>query len=279
MKRYINKLLPLAYGGYFNVLAQFSEKTAAQKAFDLFSTPRKGRVLPSQADFLNRALSDKIYVNKLGVQTYHWQGSKETVLLLHGWESNAFRWRLLIEKLQEKDYNIIAFDAPGHGYSEGNKMNVLTYSKSAQQLIDLFNPSYMIGHSMGGLTTIYNQYLHPHSSIEKIVSLGAPAELSELMEHYQNLLRFNDKVLTGLDNYFFDNFNIRIHDFSTSKYAATFTKPGLIIHDEHDTIAPFSASERLHKSWKNSTLIKTTGLGHSLHQEHVNQQILEFLKV
>jgi alpha-beta hydrolase superfamily lysophospholipase len=39
------------------------------------------------------------------IQTYHWKESEgPTVLLCHGWESNAFRWRNLIEKLQAKGF-------------------------------------------------------------------------------------------------------------------------------------------------------------------------------
>jgi pimeloyl-ACP methyl ester carboxylesterase len=278
MQKILYHILALSYGAYFNSTAQFSEKEAGKKAFKLFSTPRKGRVLPHQEEYLKSFLGKKIAVNNLGLQTYEWPGSKETVLLLHGWESNTFRWRNLIEKLQEREFNIIAFDAPGHGYSQGTSLNVVTYAEHAQHLIEKYSPKYIIGHSMGGLATIHNQYQHPNTSIEKIVTLGAPAELSELMEHYQNLLKFNKKVLQGLDKHIYEHFNFRIDDISTPQFAKAISKPGLIIHDELDPITPFSASARLHENWENSRLIKTKGLGHSLHQEDLYVQIADFLK-
>lgn len=278
----INKLLykslALSYGAYFNGIVRFSENMAAKKALQLFSTPRKGRVLPHQEAFLKSAMDKKVAVNGLDIQTYRWPGSKETVLLLHGWESNVFRWRNLIEKLREADFNIIAFDAPGHGYSQGKILNLANYSESTRHLIELYGPKHIIGHSMGGLTMIYAQYKNPRFPIEKLVALGTPAELSELMGHYQDLLKFNDKVLKALDNYFYEHYNYRIRDISTPAYARGISKPGLIVHDELDPITPFSASTRLHENWKNSQLIKTTGLGHSLHQDAVNYKILEFLR-
>ncbi|HLT50916.1 MAG TPA: alpha/beta hydrolase, partial [Arenibacter sp.] len=173
---------------------------------------------------------------------------------------------------------IIAFDAPGHGYSQGNRLNLANYSESARHIIKMYNPKHVIGHSMGGLTMLYDQYKNPDSSIEKIVALGAPAELSELMEDYQRLLKFNNKVLKGLDNYFHELYDCRIKDISTPTFAQGISRPGLIIHDELDPITPFNASVRLHESWKNSQFIKTTGLGHSLHQDRVNTQIMEFLR-
>ena len=278
MNKILYKTLALSYGTYFNTVARFSEGLAAKKAFQLFSTPRKGRVLPHQEEFLKNARDRIVPINGQGVQTYHWPGPKETVLLLHGWESNVFRWRNLIESLRQEEFNIIAFDAPAHGYSEGSSLNLANYSESTQELIAMHNPRHIIGHSMGGLTMLYDQYKNPDSSIEKIVALGAPAELSELMAHYRQLLKFNDRVLKGLDNYFYEHYDYRIKDISTPMYAKGISKPGLIVHDRLDPITPFSASVRLHESWKNSQFIETTGLGHSLHQEAVNRKILDFLK-
>ena len=272
------KALALSYGAYFNTIANLSENRAAKKAFELFSTPRKGRVLPHQEEFLKNVLDRMVPVNGSGIQTYHWSGSGDTVLLLHGWESNVFRWRNLIGNLRESGFDIIAFDAPGHGYSNGNRLNLANYSESARHIIEMYDPKHIIGHSMGGLTMLYDQYKNPDSSIEKIVALGAPAELSELMENYQRLLKFNDKVLRGLDNYFYELYDCRIKDISTPVFARGISRPGLIVHDELDPITPFSASVRLHENWKNSRLIKTTGLGHSLHQDGVNTQIMEFLR-
>lgn len=279
MNKIIKKYLPLAYGAYFNSLATFSPNLAAEKAFKLFCTPRKGKVLPHQENYLNDAKSEVLHLSENRLQTYQWQGEKETVLLMHGWESNVFRWRNLIGFLQEEGYNIIAFDAPGHGNSSGTILNVPLYAQCIQLLVERYTPKYLIGHSMGGMTTLYHQHLHPSGFVEKIVTLGSPSDLSDIMEHYQNLLQFNTKVLEGLDNFFFEKYNFRIPDFSTAKFVQKNSKKGLLVHDEEDTIAPFRASEKVHSHWKNSILLRTRGLGHSLHQEEINRKIVGFLKL
>ncbi|HET8735849.1 MAG TPA: hypothetical protein VFM69_04550 [Pricia sp.] len=51
----MNKLLPKAYGHYFNVLSLFSKNRTAEAAFNLFATVRKGRVLPHQKEYLDSA--------------------------------------------------------------------------------------------------------------------------------------------------------------------------------------------------------------------------------
>ncbi|MCO4780240.1 MAG: alpha/beta hydrolase, partial [Flavobacteriaceae bacterium] len=56
------KILALAYGTYFNTIAIFSKKKAAIKAFALFCTPRKGKLLPHQKDYLNQFEKEMVSV-------------------------------------------------------------------------------------------------------------------------------------------------------------------------------------------------------------------------
>ena len=278
MKKILTKLVPLLYGSYFNFLALFAPKLAAQKAFTLFCTPRKGKVLELQSNFLNPARHKSLEVGGMYLQTYFWPGKRETVLLLHGWESNSFRWRNLIEHLMEADFNILAFDAPAHGGSTGKILNVPLYAECTEHIIKKFKPNFIVAHSVGGMAAIYHQYQYGHDSIEKLVTIGSPSELNEIMAQYQNILRFNNRVLRALDNYFQNHFGFGIADFSTSKFASDLHLKGLLIHDKLDKIALVSSSERVHANWKDSELILTSGLGHSLHQREVNMQIVDFLK-
>ena len=278
MRKQLNKYLPLAYGSYFNILAVFSKKKATEKAFALFCTPRKGRVRPEQQEFLEQAKSRRIKAMDLELQTYHWQGAKETILLLHGWESNAFRWRNLISFLKKENYNIVAFDAPAHGYSTGTIFNVPLYTECTKAIIDFYNPKILIGHSVGGMNSLYNQEKYPNEEIDKIVTIGSPSRLQDIMVHYQQLLKFNDVVMTGLDDHFMEQFGFRIHEFSTSQFKGHLSKKGLVIHDKEDTIAPFSASEQVHATWKNSKFFKTNGFDHSMHQDEVSHHIMDFIK-
>lgn len=274
----MKNLIPLLYGSYFNLLTLISKKKAAKKAFELFCTIRKGKVLPQQAEYLNSAKHEILEISNHQIQTYHWSGSKETVLLVHGWESNSFRWRNLVIKLKDADFNIIAFDAPAHGYSTGTQLNVPLYSEVLQNLIARYRPQTLIGHSVGGMTIIYNEHYNSNKVIEKIITVGSPSEFHEIMEHYQKVLGFNNRVMSAMDSHIFNRFGFHIRDFSTSEYIKSNTVAGLLFHDRHDKVAPYHASLKVHANWKGSKLISTEGLGHSMHQEEVNEQIVDFLK-
>jgi len=278
MTKYYQRILPKIYGSYFNALALFSKDKVAEKAYLLFCTPRKGRILPMQVQFLEEAKKEVVTVGDMNVQTYNWDGEKETILLLHGWESNSFRWRYLIGYLKREGFRVLAFDAPAHGYSSGSLFNVIRYTECTQTIVSRYNPDYIIGHSVGGMTAVYHQYRFPGNSLKKVISIGAPAEFSDVMKRYQEILGFNDQVLTALDAYYKKHFGFGIDDFTTAEYAKSITIPGLLIHDELDLIAPCWGSEKVHAKWISSKLIKTRGLGHSMHQEQVNEQIIDFLK-
>ena len=278
MKQLFNKYLPLAYGYYYNLVSVFSANLAAQKAFKLFCTPRKGNILPAQQKFLQQAEYGVAQINEQSIQTYRWSGNKETILLLHGWESNSFRWRNLIGILQKEDYNIISIDAPAHGNSSGNLFNVPLYVDGIREVVARYQPKYVIAHSIGGMAAIYHQYKYPQNPVQKLVTIGAPSEFSELVKAYKGILKYNSKVDKALDDFIYKNFGFHIKDFSAAAFAREITIKGLIIHDELDTIAPVSASESVHANWKNSRFIKTKGLGHSMHQSQVSKRIIHFLK-
>lgn len=278
MKKILNKYIPRVFGFYFNISVHFSKKKISEKAFKLFCTPRKGKVLKQQKAFLSDAKDDILETNGLSIQTYRWIGNGSTVLLMHGWESNTFRWRHFIPKLQAEDYNIIAMDAPAHGNSTGKLLTLPLYAACAQAVIELYAPKYIIGHSFGGMTMVYNQHKFPNTTIEKLVSLAAPSELSDFMRQYKLILGASSKLMNGMEQYFIETYGLKFKEFSSPKFIQSNTKKGLLIHDELDAIAPIWSSEQVHSNWENSVFIKTKGLGHSLHQDKVRNQVIEFLK-
>jgi pimeloyl-ACP methyl ester carboxylesterase len=277
MPSFFQRSLPVLYGAYFNCLSYLSGSITGKQAFLTFSKVRKGRVQPQQYEFLEKARNGILSVNGHELQTYHWPGSGETVLLVHGWESNSYRWHKLIEQLQLHDFNIMAFDAPGHGYSSGEYLHVPLYGDCLLNMIQKHRPRHLVAHSMGGMTSLYMHYKHPDSGVEKIVTIGSPSEFHEMMEHYRSLLKLNQRVLKALDTYVVQHFGFHIREFSTSRFANSIPQKGLLFHDKSDPITPFHASEKVHANWVDSTLVSTEGLGHSMHQDSVNKRIVDFL--
>jgi pimeloyl-ACP methyl ester carboxylesterase len=277
-KKLVNKYLPKIIGLRLNSLFRINPDKALLKAYKLFSSPRKGKVKPEQVDFLDQAKTTPIEHDSKKIQTYHWKGSGDTIILVHGWDSNTHRWKNLVEKLQNQNYNIVAFDAPAHGYSEGKLLNVPLYSLCLDRMLKLYKPKFIVGHSMGGMTLVYNQYLKQSPFIEKMILLGAPSEMSLIMSDYKRILRLSDKFMKALDAYFKNKFGYQFHEFSIANFAKAVEIESLIIHDAYDKVAPVEAGKNIHKNLKNSRLSITEGAGHSLNKDHILDEILDFLK-
>lgn len=278
MKKFLTKVLPKIIGAQINTISIWSKRAAARKAFLVFCTPRGGRIKEHQQELLENAKDKQIKISEeVMVQTYLWKGSGPTILLIHGWESNSHRWFKLIEELQKKEYNIVAFDAPAHGNSTGKILNVPLYTQCVQAVSNTYKPIAHIGHSIGGLTTVYHYYKHQPEHVHKLIILGAASELAVIMKDYQGLLGMKNGVMRGLDALIKERFGFAIDEFSGFNFAQKIDVPGLIIHDKYDNITPVAASRGIHKNWKNSTYIETTGLGHSLYQDEVRSHILNYL--
>lgn len=277
MQQQFKRILPKLIGTTYNATALFHPRLAANWAFHTFCRIRNGSVRPGQVDFLKSARSVKRKVENLDIQEYQWYGPGDTVILVHGWESNAARWRQLISMLAEADFNVIAFDAPGHGRSSGKFLNVVLYGECLEALLQIHKPVHLVGHSVGGMTILYNEFKRPNPNVKQIVTTGAPSEFYEIMEEYQDILGLSARMMRAFDRLVIEKFGYTIREFSTTTFAASNKKKGLLIHDKQDRVAPYHGSVNVHKAWKGSRLMSTEGYGHSLHQEDVNRAILDFL--
>lgn len=274
MEKFIIKLI----GTYLNILSHISGDYAAKKALQLFSKPRKGKLKPQQITFLNSA--EKAYLTYEGfkIATYHWKGDKTTILLVHGWESNSARWKNKIHHFMAEGFNVVALDAPAHGASGSKLFNALLYSEFINLVAKKHNPEVIIGHSVGGMATVFFQQKYQLASLNKLVLLGVPSEFETILNNYIKMLGYNKKIEKHLHRVIFKKFGTKPSDFSTSKFSKNLKTKGLIIHDVKDMIIPYSDAKLIKQSLKNSELISTEGLGHSLNNTSVAKDIIKFLK-
>lgn len=277
MKKTLQKAIPKLYGFYFNTIHLFSKEKAANLALKVFSIPRRGKIAEHQKEFLSTARTQKIAFEDGLFQLYHWKGNGPTVLLNHGWESNAFRWKYLIEPLQKLDYNIIAIDAPAHGASDGDLFTAVKYSKVITTAIDLYEPKIVVAHSVGAMATIYQESNHPHDFIERLVLLGSPNKLEVIMRGYQNITSFNNSVYGSLNNLLKDSFGFLIEDFVAADFAEKIQIPSLIVHNPQDVIVPYEAMDEIAAKMPNSSTYTSQTGGHSLYTPEVIEEVLKFL--
>ncbi|MGB5981369.1 MAG: alpha/beta hydrolase [Nonlabens sp.] len=277
MKQLINKLIPRLYGAYFNLTHVFSKDKAADKALQVFSFPRAGKINPTQAEYLKSARQQRIAFKDGLIMLYHWQGDGPTVLMNHGWESNAWRWKHMIEPLKELGFNIIAIDAPAHGASDGKYFTAVKYSRVIKTVMDLYEPEIVIAHSVGAMATVFQEANEPHKFLKKLVLLGSPNSLEVIMRGYQNLTGFNSSVYNSLNELLQKTFDFKIEEFNTADFAAQLKIPTLIIHNPDDKIVPIEAFYQIKKKMPAAQTFVSPAGGHSLHTKEVVERVIQFL--
>lgn len=277
MKQLLEKVIPKLYGFYFNVLGIFSSKTAGKQAVILFSKPRKGKLLEAHKKFLDTARQQRIAFDEGLFMLYHWAGSGPTLLLLHGWESNSYRWKYIHPELVKRDYNIIAIDAPAHGATDGTTFTAIKYAGLVKTITDLYQPEIIMAHSAGAMASCYHLHQYKHPYLKKLILLGTPNSMEVILKGYKNFVGFNHKVYRALEQYIFDTYQLRMDDFMCSAFAKAITAPTLLLHNKKDPIVPSRASKDIHKSITNSRLHITNTGGHSLHTKENTDHILDFL--
>lgn len=281
-------LLTKTVGFYLNCLSLIYAEKAKNKAYQLFSQPRKGKltkgVLPKT---LQSAMLETFEYNNEKFQTYIWKGTQaaaeqseaneEVILLIHGWESNASRWKKLLHHLKPLGKTIIAIDGPAHGLSEGREFNAPKFAEYINSVAQKYHPKIVIGHSIGGAAISFYLHKYKDTSIEKVILLGAPSDFKIIADNFVKLLSLNNRIKYRLESYYFEKFSFDINDFAGHKFAHNFTQKALIAHDIEDKVVLVEEGRKYANHWRNAIYIETSGLGHSMHDPELYLKIVAFI--
>jgi len=271
-------LITRSIGIYLNTLHKIAPPVAGKQGFNIFCNPIRGKMHDHHKSFLHTGKSFSFDANGQKIQTYQWGNGDKKILFLHGWSSHTFRWKNYIEKLSKENYTIYAFDAPGHGLSEGNFLHVPLYAKTVKSFLDRIGKvDYVISHSIGSFTALYTYHLHPELMPEKIVLLAPPGEAEDFFNFYTNILDLNHKTTYTIRKQFEKEVGQPPSYFSAKAFAKSITAEGLIIHDEDDKETSVENSRNIHASWEKSELMVTQGLGHHLKDQRIYDKVFQFI--
>ena len=278
MKKSFYFLLTKSIGSYINLMSYVFPRRATQMAHGYFSEPRKGKfTIDKLPKTLKDAHSETIQHNDDVIQTYIWKGNETVILLIHGWESNSSRWKKMLPLLKKSGSTIIAIDGPAQGLSSGKELTIVKYAEFIDIISKKYQPHYLIGHSMGGMTSIYYQYKYQNPTIKKIVTLGAPSDFTIILKNFTSLLSLNNTLKKSLEKKYTDFLQQSLDQISSKEFASKIDVKGLIVHDIEDKIVLFEEGEKIAESWKEVQFIETKGLGHKLHDDDLYIKVYDFL--
>lgn len=258
---------------------QAPASVTAESVHHAFSHPRRFPLSERDAEVLHAAMAGRVATGGLSVATWTWSASaavaapagsiaprvdrrrRPRVLMVHGWESRASHWAAWIAPLQAAGFDVVAFDSPAHGDSEGDTVDVKRVGMAALDVVRALGPiDAVIGHSMGSAATLYA--LAEGLRVKGSVHLAGPSSLERVTRyfawqaglHKSAWPRFQQLVVQGLGQ--------PLVSLELSQQLHGLAHPGLIWHDRQDAEVPFVESLALSQAWPGATLKEAAGLGH-----------------
>lgn len=167
----------------FKMLTAVSKRLAAEKAFDLFCTP----FLKSRArtpTIFEQSEPLHFELNGLTINGFRWNHHRpDKVLILHGFGSAAHKFHQFVSPLTAKGYEVLAFDAPAHGSSEGTRVNAIQYSQMIEEVLKRYGPvKGFLAHSFGGMALSLAIERTIHAEDTKIVLIAPATETSTAVD-------------------------------------------------------------------------------------------------
>ena len=265
----------------FKLLSAFSKKKAAQQAFQLFCTPptREKKKLPA---IFNDAEKLQFTFREFDIVGFRWnKGGQKKVLILHGFESSVTNFEKYVAPLIKKGYEVLAFDAPGHGYSSGKSITAIIYRDLVKHIDEHYGPvqSYM-GHSLGGFVLGLALAEMPHDENHRVVFVAPSAETSSAITNFFRLIKLDDQVRAEFENHIEKISGRPVSWFSISRTLKDIQAKVLWVHDEDDQVTPFEDALKIkEENYSNVQFVITRGLGHSriYRDADVIRTIVDFL--
>jgi len=226
-----------------------------------------------------RASECSLNVNGKQIKTWMW-GEGPIILLIHGWNGYGLQLSRLIDPLLKAGYQVICFDAPAHGQTDGKHTHLLEIRDVILALPIYYGSIHSaIAHSFG--VACLSAAIDSGMSIPNIVSISSPGGLSNLIARYCQHMHIPPATETQLRSRLKQRTGEELWQRFAESYPLSHgVERSLIIHDKDDRLVKWQESERLAKCWPNAKLLLTHGLGHQriLLDSSIHEHIVSFIE-
>jgi pimeloyl-ACP methyl ester carboxylesterase len=271
------------YKTKFKFLEKLSPQKAAASVLQLFFTPYITHRKAERPAVFHKA--EKLFFTFNGnmVRGSKWTCNKQaakTILICHGMNSCSYRFEKYVQLLLNNHFNVLAFDALGHGQSAGKYLNAVVYSEMIVQIENKYGPvDGIIAHSIAGMATTFAMERIKDEK-KKIILIAPAAETSSQVDIFFKMLHLSDSFRNFFNEEILRTRALPVSWYSSIRAVKNFNAPVLWIHDTDDNICPYKDTLDLQKeNLPHIKFITTNGLGHNkIHRDaKVQKMVMDFL--
>ncbi|MCB0736121.1 MAG: alpha/beta hydrolase [Bacteroidetes bacterium] len=250
-------------------------------ALKAFLKPPRMKILDDDKAFMNAAGERVVEIRGTKVRYYEWGNYSEYVLLVHGWGGRASQFKPMVSALLKAGFNVVAFDASGHGLSTGNESTIFHFSQAIFKCIEKHGlPKAIVGHSLGAVASLLANTNGAHC--EKLILCSAPVILEEVLNEFRFKLNASTRVDEWLKYHSVSKYHMELANVEGIRIAQRCDKNQkvLIVHDRYDKAVGIENAYSLMKELPQADTLLTKELGHNglIRNEKVIGQIIDYIK-
>lgn len=252
---------------YFQIISVISPKLATKRAFEMFTTVRQKNIRDREKPFYDSAKRLDIPHQPEAIHTYSFGNPEhETVLLVHGWDSNAGSLSKFVAPLLQKNKHVLSLNLPAHAHCTQSKTNILECKEAVKAVLQTHKNTEIkaiISHSFGSAVTGYALSEMPERHIDKLIFLTSPNKMDLIFIEFKAMIGLGNKPYRRLVNRANEILGEDLEQMYThNKLLAANFNFLHIFHDKNDKIISIKNSELMVDMVPNSDLKTYENIGH-----------------
>ncbi len=239
---------------------------AARKAFQLFQNVRFKSVRKREMDFYNENKREVVPSSSEDIFCYRGgDPNGPTIVLVHGWDSNAGSMSQCFRTLSGLGFNVLSFDLPGHAFYKKTYTNLPESAAALKTVIDHLGPLKsvsFVAHSFGSAVTAW--YLAESGfQADKLIFLTGPNRIENVFLQFKQAIHLGDKAHKKMISLTEDILKKPLSEVSIESHLkkSTFRKL-ILVHDHNDRVLPYSNSVEIKTAIPEAELVTLENTGH-----------------
>jgi pimeloyl-ACP methyl ester carboxylesterase len=259
--------------------SRIAPRAVARLAFELFCRTQNPKRLPTkQKAIVERAekrmvrgTTELVDFGGGKVNVYHFPTrsgeTRGSVVLLHGWASQAAMMTSFIEGLTDSGFHVLAIDLPGHGRSSDRRLHVALAVRALVAVHHQTGPWHgMICHSFGGMvaTALLDGSIKGVEPVhlQRLVLIAAPESATDILRNFGGFIGLGPAAQQRLEDLVQTVAGRSIERFKGADQLRRQPVTTLVLHAPDDKEVPFRNAEAFADAGPFVTLSPKPGLGH-----------------
>lgn len=192
---------------------------------------------------------------------------RATVLVVHGWTSEASFMMAIAEYLRRRSYRVVLPDLPAHGLSPGVRTSLIDCAHAVREVAEALGPmSVVVAHSMGGLAALLagggGRPMPAPYPFRGYALVSTPNRFRDVTRRFGGEQGLSLAAQLDFERRLERIAERSVEDFTGVALLREAGRPALFLHSRDDEEVPFSDAETIVGAVPDATLEAYDGLGH-----------------